>query len=192
MKRLNVNMASSPFINRAVLSAILSTVLGAVLLFTALNVASFSILGRSYRKEKGILRAQEARLSTLKREITGEKKLLTGGETASLSKESGFLAGVLAAKRFSWTHFLDDLERVKPYGVMFVSVSPQSTKESTVKVNLRGVANPRKELLELENNFFNDSAFRNAEVTAESKNEGNPWTTFQISVEYLPEAVRER
>jgi len=190
MKRLNVNLASAPFVNRYLLSTTLVLVLAAALILTTVNAVSFYVLGSSYRAERKTLKKQESTLSDLNREVAEKKAMLAGGKTSGLFRETGFVGQVLAAKRFSWITFLGDLERVKPYGVMFLSVSPAITKEGTIVVSLSGIGSKRSELLKLENNLFNDAVFRKVRLTNEKKKEGSPWTIFQISVEYIPEAIR--
>lgn len=190
MKRLNVNLASAPFVNRYVLSGTLGLIVVAALVLTTVNAVSFYVLGRSYRAERKTLNNQEVTLSKLNREIAEKKAMLAGGKASALSGETQFIGRVLAAKRFSWITFLGDLERVKPYGVMFLSVSPSFTKEGTIVVSLGGVGNKRDQLLKLESNLFSDSVFRKVRLSQEQKKEGSPWTTFHISVEYIPEAMR--
>ena len=117
--------------------------------------------------------------------------VLKGAGVDEFAGEADFVASMLASKRFSWLGFLGDMERIKPYGVMFVSIGPSFTKDGTIRLNLRGVANQRDEILKLETNLFNDPAFRDPKLASETRDTANPWTTFQLTCVYVPEAIRD-
>ncbi len=191
MKTLRINLASDPFVNRLFPVAAVGAVLGLALALTIFNLASFFLLGREYRQEKAELAKQEQRLAVLNKDMAQKKKVLESGGIARFAQEADFVNDILKAKRFSWTVFLTDLERIKPYGAMFTNISPRFAKDGTIEVSLRGVANPRAELLKLEDNLFKDPAFRNSRLETEKRETDNPWTTFQISCTYLPEVERE-
>ncbi len=192
MKRLTINLASDPFVNRVFPMTAVGVVVGLAVALTLFNLVSFILLGRTYRKEKAELSRQEQRLTVLKTDIAQKRKVLESGGITRFAREADFVDSLLKAKRFSWTLFLTDLERIKPYGAMFTSIAPNFTKEGTIDVRLRGVANPRDQLLKLEENLFKDEAFTNSKLQSEKREKSNPWTTFQITFEYLPEVGHER
>lgn len=192
MKRLTINLASEPFVNRVFPLTAVGVVVGLAVALTLFNLVSFILLGRTYRKEKAELSRQEQRLTVLKSDIAQKRKVLESGGITRFAREADFVDSLLKAKRFSWTLFLTDLERIKPYGAMFTNISPDFTKEGTIDVSLRGVANPRDQLLKLEDNLFQDNAFTNSMLQNEKRETSNPWTTFQITFEYLPEVGHER
>jgi hypothetical protein len=186
MRRLSINLAGTPFINRTVPAVALAVIWGVALLLTALNVGSFFVLGRDYRTQRSVLKDQEARLSHLRASVVEKEKSLQGAGIASVTSEAQFVSEILKEKRFSWTQFLGDLERIKPYGVMFTAIVPQINPDGTVGVALTGDANPRSELLKLEQNLMTDKSFTAAQLHSEQKEASSPWIHFQISCIYLP------
>ncbi|MGC8763512.1 MAG: PilN domain-containing protein [Acidobacteriota bacterium] len=191
MKRLWMNFAEAPFVNRALPLSLMLLVSGTAILLTLFNAVTFVLVGSEFRTERKTLEAQKKRLEALESEEAEKKRLLGGGNVAALAGEARFLEQVLSAKRFDWPRLLKDLERVKPYGVMLESVAPRTGKGGLVTIQLRGVANPRAELLKLEENLFADPRFQSVKLEGEQKESGSPWTRFTLSCTYLPEAGRE-
>ncbi len=189
MRRLSINLASTPFINRVIPLAVLGGVGGVAVLLTLLNLGSFIILGREYRIQQATLKKQEQRLATLEKDTAEKQKILESAGVATFSHEVQFVDRVLQAKRFSWIRMLEDLERVKAYGTMFTTVTPSLGQDGRITITVNGVANPRGEMLKLESNFFADPSFRNVVLSNEQKESGTPMVHFQITCEYLPEAV---
>jgi len=186
MKRLNINAAETPFVNRVVpVTAVVG--LGALaLILTVVNLTSFVLLGSDFRSQRSELRGKEQRLQFLKKDITEKEKVLESSSVASFAGEAQFVSGVLELKRFSWTQFFEDLERVKAFGVQLETVTPSFGQGRSVLVSLRGKANQRGELLKFEQNLMGDPSFCGLRLQNESKEQGSPFVNFNITVEYVP------
>lgn len=191
MRRVWMNFADVPFFNRTVPAALAVLVAGAAVILTLFNLVTFFVVGREFRSERKVLLHQRQRMETLQKEMGERRAALEGRDTGAFAGEVAFLARLIEGKRFDWPRFLADLERVKPYGVMLTAVTPKVRESGVVQVQLRGVANPRGELLKLEENLFNDPRFRAGKLEGEQKEPGSPWITFSLTCEYLPEASRE-
>jgi hypothetical protein len=187
MKRLDVNLATAPFVNRVVPMSILSAVMGMALLLTIFNLASFAILGAEYRSQRKTLKNQEERLQALQEDLNRKQSVLDSPAVASFSEEASLVAKFLAEKRFPWLQFLADFEQVKSFGVMMNSVSPQVDPSGVIHLSVRGVANPRAELMRFEQNLFSDARFREVQLHDEQREAGNPLTAFTLTCAYLPE-----
>jgi|WetSurMetagenome_2_1015567.scaffolds.fasta_scaffold96472_2 type IV pilus assembly protein PilN len=187
MKRLSVNLATVPFVNRALPLGALATVGGAAAILTIFNLVSFIILGGEYRSQRQVLKHQEERIATLEKDLSQKRSVLQSGSVATFSGEALFISELLAKKRFSWVTFLRDLERVKAYGTSFQAVSPQVDGSGVIRVSIRGQANPRAELMKLEQNMFGDPHFKEVQLAGEQKDASGPIVTFSISCVYLPE-----
>lgn len=186
MKRLNVNAARTPFVNRVVpVTAMISlSVLG--LVFTIVNLTSFVLLGADFRNQRSELKAKEKRLEFLKKDMTEKQRVLESGSVASFAEEAQFVSGVLEMKRFSWLRFFEDLERVKPFGLIMEGITPTIGPEGQILVMVRGKANQRTELMKLEQNLMSDPNFRGFILQSEQKETNSPFIIFNISVEYVP------
>jgi hypothetical protein len=186
MRRLNVNVAEDPFLNRVIPGTALLALGSAAVLFTVMNLVSFVLLGREFRAQRLELREKAARIEHCKKDIAANQQILGSGSVATFADEVQFVEGVLGAKRFSWTKFLADLESVKAFGVMFKSISPSAASPQVVKVSVAGTANPRAEMLKFEENILKDPRFKGAKLETETRDPGNPMTNFTMTFEYLP------
>lgn len=187
MRRLGVNLATAPFVNRAVPLTILSVVMGAALLLTVFNLASFAILGAEYRSQRNTVKHQEERLQALQQDLSKKQAALESASVASFSEEAALVATFLSEKRFSWLKVLADLEQVKSFGVQLKSVSPQADLTGAVHLSVQGVANPRSELMRFEQNLFSAPKFREVQLHGEQRDPASPITTFTLSCIYIPE-----
>jgi hypothetical protein len=190
MRRLPINLATTPFMNKILPLAALAAVWGIAAILTALNLGSFFLLGREYRKERALLGRQEQRIESVQKDVVSKQKILDSSGVATFSREVEFTGGLLRSKRFSWTKFLEDLEGVKAYGVRFTAIAPQVKPDGSIGLNLRGVANPRSELSKLENNLLKDPRFSEVQLTQEQKDPSGPLVTFTITCLFNPEAGR--
>lgn len=187
MKRLSVNLATVPFVNRALPLGALATVGGAAAILTIFNLVSFVILGGEYRSQRQVLKHQQERIASLEKDLSQKRAVLGSASVATFSGEAKFVSGLLAKKRFSWVVFLKDLERVKAYGTSFQGVNPQVDDTGVIRVSIRGQANPRAELMKLEQNLFNDPHFKEVQLAGEQREGTGPVVNFSISCVYLPE-----
>lgn len=187
MPRLPVNLATEPFVNRAVPLGVMGALAALAVILTVANIGLFALFGGEYRKLRSATVKQQQRLAVLGAEIKDHRAQISSPEVSTFVGEATFLDGVLRAKAFSWTLFLTRLEDVKAYGIMFGTVSPSVDREGRISVALRGTANPREEILKFENSLFASRFFRNATLRGEQKDPQNPWTQFDLAVDYSPE-----
>ena len=123
-----------------------------------------------------------ARVETLNLQLAaiGWKKL--GFETAAMKE-------VVARRRLVWSQLLADLERVVPWDVRLISISPSIDKDGSVLINLTGVATGREAWLKLLAVLFTDSRFSDPLPRAEeapSATNGQGYR-FTLSVHYWSE-----
>jgi Tfp pilus assembly protein PilN len=158
---------------------------------TLFNLTSVFILGKDYRAQRSELKHKKERLEFLKKDVAEKQKILDSTGVATFAGEAQFVSEVLALKRFSWIRFLEDLERVKPFGVQLETVSPSIGKGKSVGVTLNGRANQRSELLKFEQNLMNDSSFYGFLLQNETREKNSPFVGFGLTTKYIPEANRE-
>ena len=187
MPRLPVNLASEPFVNRAVPLGTMATLAALVVVLTVANLTLFAVFGGEYRKLRSTTAQQQKRLAELSAEIQSNRGQISSPDVATFVGEALFMGEILRGKEFSWTLFLTRLEETKAYGIMFQTVTPKVERDGRIGVALRGTANPREEILKFENNLFVSRHFRNATLRGEQKDPQNPWTQFDMVVDYNPE-----
>lgn len=191
MKRLHVNVAATPFVNQMIPLSLMAGLVVLAVALTLFNLTSFFILGRDFRSQRAEMRLKKERLEFLKKDVVEKQKVLDSAGVATFAGEAQFVSEVLAVKRFSWIRFLEDLERVKPFGVQLEAVSPSIGKDESVGVSLRGRANQRGELLKFEQNLMGDRSFFGFLLQSEQREKNSPFVSFNLTVQYRPEASRE-
>ena len=182
------NLASQPFANTRpvwVTAAVL-----AVLAVVATTVSVVEYVGKHGQEQEaaGRLVQLEARRTRLASEVRSANDALSRVPWKALSSETASLGQVVAHRRLSWTLMLGDLERVLPWNVRLVSISPVVDPEGQVKLMLTGVATGREAWLELLARLFTDDHFSNPvpvseEAPGPTNSQGH---RFQVTVRYWP------
>jgi hypothetical protein len=95
---------------------------------------------------------------------------------------------VVARHKLVWSQLLADLERVVPWDIRLVQITPTVDKTGAIQVGLRGLATGREAWLRLLAVLFADSTFsdplpRSEEAPSATNSRGY---LFELSVRYWP------
>ncbi len=183
------NLAAQPFLDvRPVWLA--GGVLAAVaLVLSALSLAEFvSARGREL-SAADLLRRTRARRAELAAQVEAGNRELAAVPWRKLQLETSSLQVVVGRRRLVWSQLLADLERVTPWDVRLVQITPTIAKDGTVQVELAGLATGREAWLKLLAVLFTDSRFsdplpRSEEAPSATNSKGY---RFILSVRYWPE-----
>jgi len=121
-------------------------------------------------------------VATLDRELAGVKWEALGTEVRALNQ-------VLATRRVVWTGLLADLERILPWDVRLVTISPAVDSGGEVILSLAGISTGRQGWLTLLARLFADGSFSDPVPLSEEA----PGATnalghrFQVRAKYWPE-----
>jgi hypothetical protein len=98
---------------------------------------------------------------------------------------------ILREHNFSWLAMLDDVERVMPYDVRIVQISPD-VGPAEVDLHIRVVAKNREAMIELLENLVSDPSFSRPTPQSESTPEQSQSASYQmaLSVRYHPPEVQ--
>lgn len=141
--KMNLNLATQPFVNRRRFYA-LSAMATVVLTLSIVIVTSMFI--RNYRKESGMRReiaTLRSELDTLNSDQERLEALLKRPDAADALDRNEFLNSLIRQKAVSWTRLFMDLEKVMPQRVQAVSLhptvllpgTPTGSKSTPVPVN---------------------------------------------------------
>ena len=150
--RIQINLASKPFIELRPLFAQLRLAMGALaLLAVALLVGSHLLSAKAEQAtaRMNLLVAQTNRVATAT--AANEARMRRPENQAVLARVQ-FLNTLFARKAFSWTAVMMDLEHVLPSGVQVTSIDPVISKEGDVTIRLR-VTGPRDRAIQLVRNL---------------------------------------
>jgi len=188
MRRVTLNLASRPFVNRMFPLIVVGALGICALSFTAANLGMLAAYGGDYRQLRALVAEQEDQIASHRQTIVERKRVIQAATDRIFTEEALFVDEILRQRAFSWSRFLARLEAAKAFGTMFRTVSPSIDKEGRIFVSIRAVANPRGEMLQLEKNLFESPYFRDVKLEEEGKEPKEAWTEFSVIVEYLPEA----
>lgn len=181
------NLASRPFLNTRPVWIVTGAAAVLALTLIALNVLSYVHAGR----------VLEPQIEYRDQLVVQERALTAGlsGLVADLEKVPWKSLGarieatnvILREHNFSWLGMLDDLERVMPYDVRILQVSPD-VGPTGVDLHLRLVAKTREAMIEFLQNLVADPRFSGptprTETTPEQSESGS--YNMSLSVRYHP------
>lgn len=182
------NLAGKPFENvRPVWLA------GAVLSVAAVGFSVISIteaLGArdSERMQTGRLQSLTTTRTQLVKSIDAANRELARVSWKTLQLEASSLQGVVARRELSWGALLVDLERVLPWNVRLMAISPTIMESGGIQITLRGVAATRESWLRLIEVFFADDRFSDPVPLSEESpgSSGVQGYAFGLRVMYWP------
>ena len=182
------NLASRPFLNTRPVWLVTAAAGLAALILLAVNVGFYVNSNRTLRPQieyRNRLLAEERAIAA---DVGGHVTELEDVPWGSLTARVGATNVIIREHTFSWLKLLDDVERVMPYDVRIVRVSP-SVGPSEVELGLVVVARTRDAMLEFLENLLADPSFsqptpRNEKTPEESD---APGYTLALSVRYNPD-----
>lgn len=165
--RISVNLASKPFVELRPLLARLRLAMALLaLLAVGLGVwaGSLSERARLATAQMDALTAQTAAVESAR---ARNESRMRQPENRGLLERAHFLNALFAAKSFSWTAVMMDLERVLPPGVQVTSIEPNILKEGGVDIRLR-VTGDRNRAIELVRNLERSDRFAQPRLSGET------------------------
>jgi hypothetical protein len=190
MRRLN--LAARPFQeSRPVWVASLALAMVAVVL-TSVSLAEFISAKGVEKTEASKLQRLVARRTELAAKVDKVNRQLAAVKWKKLQNETASLQEVVARRKLIWSQLLADLERVVPWNVRLVGITPSVDPKGGIKLALIGYATDRDAWLKLLATLFADDRFSeplplSEEMPAATSGKGHE---FQLSVRYWPEGRR--
>jgi type IV pilus assembly protein PilN len=191
--RLNINLASQPYEDARRFWMRWGTGLAiATILSLALIVTTVSGWFAARRDHADIAKLN-AEIAQRDRSRQQAEEFLNRPENRSTRDQSQFLNQLIERKAFSWTHVLEDLEKVMPARVHLVSIEPDLDEDNQLRLKLFVGGDSRDKALELARRMEDSRRFNSSRITSERWNpqnnsQGDP---FQCIIEaiYVPETV---
>jgi type IV pilus assembly protein PilN len=191
--RLDINLASRPYEDARQFWTRWGTALAAAIILT-LALVAITISG--WRAA----RADHAQISELKAEIAQRDQIrqqaedfLNRPENRTTRDESQFLNELIERKEFSWTHVLEDLEKVMPPRIHLVSIHPELDEDNQLSLKMEVAGDSRDRALELARRMEDSGRFTQTHIVKEhadvSSSRGGDTIEFEIRGLYVPEAI---
>ncbi len=136
-----------------------------------------------------------AEIAALEAETTRERELaerldarIETIDLRALDRKSRFINAQIKERAFSFSGLLDDLERTLPNDVRLIDLNPYFDDEGTIRLGLSCSARARDGMIDLLNQLYADASFEKA-FPRNERIESDGTFSFQLDVEYLPDAV---
>ncbi len=183
------NLAARPFLDvRPVwlTGALLATL---ALILSGLSLAEFVSAHGKEIAATALLRRTQARRAELAAQVDAGNRELAAVGWKKLQGETTSLQVVVGRRRLVWSQLLADLERVTPWDVRLVQITPTVDKDGNVLLELKGLATGRDAWLKLLAVLFTDARFseplpRSEEAPSATNGKGYRFT---LTVRYWPE-----
>jgi type IV pilus assembly protein PilN len=182
--RISVNLATRPFIELRPLFARLRLAMAGLALLAVVLGVMLHVLSQRAKVASAQMDALKGQTASLVSERQANEARMQQPQNKAVLDRSKFLNSLFAAKSFSWTAVLMDLERVVPGGVQVTSIEPTVTAEGDVNIRLR-VNGPRDLDVDLLRNLERSQRFvapRPANETAQNQEQGKTMQTAQGGV----------
>jgi type IV pilus assembly protein PilN len=191
--RLNINLASQPYEDARQFWMRWGTGLAIVTILSLALVATTISGWFVARRDHADIAQLKAQIADRDRERLRAEAFLNRPENRSTRDQSQFLNQLIERKAFSWTHVLEDLEKVMPSRVHLVSIQPELDDDNQLSLKLSVGGDSRDKALELARRMEDSRRFNSSRITSERWNpqnngQGDP---FQCTIEaiYIPETV---
>ncbi len=183
------NLARAPFLNSRPVWVLGSVLLLVAAALTAISVSEFLVKREQEEGLRARLAVLQQRREVVSREVEEVNRKLAGVPWKQLQRDTAALRRIASKRAWAWTTLLADLERVLPWDVRLVSISPSVDDKGRVRLALVGVATGREAWLKLVTRLFNDPSFAEpVPASEEAPSAANPQGyRFQLAVRYLPE-----
>ncbi|RSL16118.1 type IV pilus assembly protein PilN [Edaphobacter aggregans] len=194
--RISVNLATRPFVElRPLFARLRLAAIALGVLAIGLGFALHSLNAKA-RVAQAHMDSLKAKTLQFQQERQRNEARMRQPQNMAVLERSQFLNAVFAAKSFSWTAVMMDLERVLPTGVQVTSIEPSITKEGDVVIRLR-VSGDRDRAVQLVRNLETSQRFVSPRLAGEAAQQaldkgmpgvqaGPPGVEFEIFSGYNP------
>jgi len=189
VKALHLNLASRPYRDyRPVYAVVVVTSL--LMAFLMLNnIDTYYRYVRETKTTRSKIAQLDADAQSEQRRAEAADAQLKSADLTTLDSETKFINARLAERAFSWSEFLDRLERILPNDVRIKSVTPSFVKGGLVHLELACESKANGGMLATLDHLIADKRFINPFPHNESALPDGT-TTFNIGVDYLPTVQR--
>jgi type IV pilus assembly protein PilN len=156
--RISVNLATRPFVElRPLFARLRLAMAGLAVLAIALGFW-LHFLNKQAQVEQAQMDALKQQTAAFAAERATNERRMREPQNQAVLNRSIFLNDLFAAKSFSWTSVMMDLERVLPAGVQVTSIDPVISAEHTVTIRMR-VTGDRDRVVEMVRNLERSQRF---------------------------------
>jgi type IV pilus assembly protein PilN len=166
--RLDINLASQPYEDSRQFWLHWGTALGVVTILT-LALLTFTVSDWfAARRDHAQIAELRAQIAQRDRKRDQAQEFLNRPENRATRDQSQFLNALIERKSLSWTHVLEDLEKVMPARVHLVSIHPEIDEDNQLTLNMVVAGDSRERAIELASRMEDSGRFTQTYIETES------------------------
>jgi type IV pilus assembly protein PilN len=187
--RLDINLASRPYEDARQFWLRWGTALvaaGALTLFLVAATFTGWLNARRDHAQIADLRSQIAERDQRRQRA---EEFLNRPENRTTRDESEFLNDLIDRRSFSWTHVLEDLEKVMPARLHLVSIHPELDEDNQLKVKMMVAGDSRERAIELARRMEDSRRFSQTYIYTEHIATAHTGDSVEVGIDaiYVPQ-----
>jgi type IV pilus assembly protein PilN len=188
--RLDINLASRPYEDARLFWLRWGTALVVVGIFTLVLLAATFTGWFNARRDHARIADLRAQIAERDQRRAHAEEFLNRPENRTTRDESQFLNDLIDRRAFSWTHMLEDLEKVMPAHVHVVSIHPELDEDNQLKVKMTVEGDSRDRAIELARRMEDSRRFAQTYISNEHSDASHPGDAVQVGIEaiYVPQS----
>jgi Tfp pilus assembly protein PilN len=187
--RLDINLASQPYEDAREFWLRWGTALAAAVVLT-LALLTITITGWfNARRDHTKIAEFQAQIAQRDRKREEAEFFLNRPENRATRDQSQFLNQLIERKSLSWTHVLENLEKVMPPRVHLISIHPELDEDNQLTLKMQVAGDSRERAIELARRMEDSGHFSQTYIESEAPAAGGSGDTVQININgiYVPE-----
>jgi len=187
--RLNINLASQPYEDARQFWMRWGTAL-AIAVIVTLALLTYTISNwRAARQDHATMATYRAEIADRDRKRERAQAFLNQPENRTTRDQSQFLNQLIERKTLSWTHVLEDLEKVMPARVHLISIHPALDEENQLTLKMAVGGDSRDKVLELVRRMEDSGHFAQTYIETETTAAAGSGDSvqFNINAVYIPQ-----
>jgi type IV pilus assembly protein PilN len=189
--RLDINLASQPYEDARQFWLRWGTALGLAVILT-LALMTITVTGWfNARRDHASIAYYRAEIAQRDRKREQAEEFLNRPENRSTRDQSQFLNQLIERKALSWTHVLEDLEKVMPARVHLISIHPELDEENQLGLKMVVGGDSRDKALELARRMEESGHFAQTYIATETSAAVGSGDTVQFNINgvYVPKTA---
>jgi type IV pilus assembly protein PilN len=192
--RLDINLASQPYEDARQFWLRWGTAL-AVAVIVTLALLTYTVSNwMAARHDHATIASYRAEIAQRDRKRQQAEEFLNRPENRATRDQSQFLNALIERKTLSWTHVLEDLEKVMPARVHLISIHPVLDEENQLTLKMAVGGDSREKALELARRMEDSGRFTQTYIETETSAAAGTGDTvqFNINAVYVPGQLPSR
>jgi type IV pilus assembly protein PilN len=189
--RLDINLASQPYEDARQFWLRWGTALGAAVILTLALMTITITAWFNARRDHATIAYYRAEIAQRDRRREQAEEFLNRPENRSTRDQSQFLNQLIERKSLSWTHVLEDLEKVMPARVHLISIHPALNEDNQLTLKMAVGGDSRERAIELARRMEESGHFTQTYIETETSAAVGTGDTVQFNINgvYVPKAA---